>query len=159
MRDPITAWREYRRCEHWMANIAMAVVALVYTTFALRYTMPALLAVLPAESWAAEAVTRAITMSAGHFWLTAAIAAAGGVTSFLRDVKHDTASLRIINAMGHLVAAQFAGLLVYLMAVDLQWSEPWALVACGVAGWSGNHFIEKLSAVVLSRSGVDVSRK
>lgn len=159
MRNPVTAWREYQRCEHWLANIVVAIVAAVYTTFAVRYTLPALLAVLPTESWATEAVVRVITMGAGHFWLTAGIAAAGGVTSFLRDVKHDPANLRIINAMGHMVAAQFAGLLVYLIAVDLSWSEPLALATCGIAGWGGNHVIQKISDMVLSRSGVDLSRK
>ncbi|MFA5567463.1 MAG: phage holin family protein [Trueperaceae bacterium] len=151
-------WRDYPKCEHWMASVIIAIVACVYAIIATRYTLPLLLAVLPVDSWATQSVVVIVTMSTGHFAATAGIAMAGGITSFLRDVKSNPANRKLINALGHMMSAQFAGMLVYLLAIEYSWSQPLALFACGIAGWGGNHAIQKLSDMAFRKIGIDTEK-
>lgn len=158
MPTPIQYWRDYPKCEHWLANVVIAAIACVYALLATRYTLPLVLTVLPAESRAAQSVETVVTMGAGHFAMTAMVAMVGGITSFLRDVKTNPANRKLINALGHMMSAQFAGMLVYLLAIEYSWSQPLALFACGIAGWGGNHAIQKLSDMAFRKIGIDTEK-
>lgn len=159
MRDPLTVWREYQRCTYWRANIVFAVVAAVVSTAGMRYSAGLWLLIVPMDTFAAAALKGVVTMSEWHFGLTASIAAVGGATSFLHEARADPTNLRIINAIGHMFSAQFAGLLVYFLALEWNWSVPYALAACGLAGWSGNKTIMALNDKMLGRIGINMERR
>lgn len=105
MVNPARWWREFRECAYWKVNLATAVLAAVTTAVSIRWSAPAMLMIVPADSWAAEILMSAIMMSEWHFASTAGVAALGGVTSFLHEVKADPTNLRFINAVGHMFAA------------------------------------------------------
>lgn len=132
-------------CDHWRANAVFAAVAFVLSTTLIRTLAGIYFTLAPHDSYAAAVSCAVIQMSGPHFLLVGAIAALGGVTSFLHEVRHDPTKLRIINALGHLFAAQLAGLLMYLGALEMEWSVYWALFLCGLAGWGGNAAIQKMS--------------
>lgn len=154
MRGPMQMWREYRQCTYWRANLIVAALAAVASAAMLRWSAVIWLVMLPTDSWAAQMLAGVVTMSTSHFALTAAVAAIGGATSFLYEVRSDPTNLRIINALGHMFSAQFAGLLVYLLALEWSWSTPYALASCGLAGWGGNRSIQMLNERLLGRLGV-----
>lgn len=93
------------------------------------------------------------------FWGTVGIAAIGGFTSFLHEVKVDPTKLRALNGVGHMSAAHFAGLLMYFLALEFGFSAPWAYFACGLAGWGGNKTIQMLNDKFFQRVGVDMERR
>lgn len=166
MRTPIRAWREYTRCKYWKANILFAGAAFIFTAITMRLLIGTLAAIIPLDSiageegFAASMLLTAIEMNLWHFGFACLIAAAGGFVSFLHEAKADpAANLKILNAAGHMSAAQFAGLLMYLLSVEFAWSPPWAYTLCGLAGWSGNKGIQMLNDKVLSRIGVDLESK
>ena len=90
-------------------------------------------------------------MDSLQFWSTMGIAGLGGMVSFLHDAQQDNSNLNFLTAFGHMAAAQFAGLITFFIMVDWEVSFYWSLAASGLAGWSGNRFIERLSELVLGR--------
>lgn len=154
MRTPIQVIRDFHACEHWKAHILMAVGAVAFVTYSVRWWLFVFAQILPPDAWGAEKVRIAVAMSGWHFTLTALAAALGGVTSFFHEVKIDPTKLRIPNALGHMFAAQSAGLAAYLWAIESAWSEPLAIFASLICGWSGNKFFQVVSDLFLSRIGV-----
>lgn len=148
-------WQEYRECPRWRANLVVAALSTIAAAFLIRWWFWIIALLIPSDSWAADTVHAVARMGAMQFWLTAAIAGVGGAVSFLHDVRVDASNLRALTALGHMLAAQFAGLLTFLLAIEWQMPEYLALALCGVAGWGGNHYIEKLSAALFSRAGID----
>lgn len=141
----------WRRCVHWKANLLLTITSAIAAAYALRWLLGVYAVVLPWDSWAGELAMQAVAMSKAAFGYTVGIAAMGGVTSLLHELRADATKLSFINALGHMFAAQFAGLLMYLLAVEWGMSETLALVACGLAGWGGNKSITMLNDRVLQR--------
>lgn len=159
MRDPLTVWREYQKCKYWRENMLMACLAAASSAVMIRYVAPLWAVVLPAESLAAESMQALGDMGPLKFGWTVAVAGVGGFTSFLHEVKVDPTKLRLLNGIGHMTAAHFAGLLMYFLALEFGFSTPWAYFACGIAGWGGNKTVQTLNDKFFQRVGVDMERK
>lgn len=141
----------WKRCDHWKANLVLAFTSALAAAYALRWLLGVYAAALPWGSWAGEMAFQAVSMSKVAFGYTVGIAAMGGVTSLLHELRNDATKLSFINAVGHMFAAQFAGLLMYLLAVEWGLSQTLALVACGIAGWGGNRSITAINDRVIAR--------
>lgn len=148
-------WWYRHTCEHWQINLAMSFVAAFISAFALRWSIGFWFAFLPTDTWASELLITAIGMSARDFWLTMAVSAFGGVASFMHEVRGDSSNLKIINAIGHMFSAQFAGLMMYLLAVEWGISSAYGIAMCGIAGWGGNKTIQLLSDKLLAKVGIE----
>lgn len=159
MRTPMQAWREYKKCDLWWENLLVAFVAAVSSAAMIRYVAPLWAAVLPAESLAAESMRSLGDMGPLKFGWTVAVAGVGGFTSFLHEVKTDPTKLRLLNGIGHMTAAHFAGLLMYFLALEFGFSAPWAYFACGIAGWGGNKTVQTLNDKMLGKIGGDLERR
>lgn len=155
MRTPIQVIRDFHACVYWKANLVFALFAAALTMVGIRLTAWAFLMIIPTDSWATEILTSVTLMSKWHFAWTVGVAALGGITSFLHEVRVDPTNLRIINAIGHMFASQTAGLAMYLVALEWNWSMPMALLGCVLAGWGGNKTIQKLNDMILAKLGVD----
>lgn len=114
-------------------------------------------AVRPEPAWAAEIVQKAAELSAWDFWLACATGTGGGLVSLFRELKDDWSKFRFLWAIGHMVTAQFASLLTYLLAVHEEFPLTLALVASGIFGWLGNAGLEKLSKVITRAFGLNTS--
>lgn len=152
-------WWHRNTCEYWKANVLMSVVAAVISGYAIRWSVGFWAMFLPHDSWAGELVVSAITMSGRDFALTMGVSAFGGIASFMHEVRGDPTNLRIINAIGHMFSAQFAGLLMYLLAIEWGLSSAYGIALCGVAGWGGNKTMTLLSEKLLARVGIDTQSR
>jgi len=152
-------WWHRNTCEHWKANVAMSFVAAIISGYAIRWSVGFWAMFLPHDSWAGELVIGAISMSGRAFALTMAVSALGGVASFMHEVRGDPTNLRIINALGHMFSAQFAGLIMFLLTVEWGMSTPYGLALCGVAGWGGNKTMTVLSDRLLAKAGIDTQSR
>lgn len=141
----------WKRCDHWRANLVLVVLSALATAFAMRWLVGVYAWFLPWDSFAGELAMQAVQMSKTAFLYTVGIAAMGGVTSLLHELRNDATKLSFINAVGHMFAAQFAGLLMYLLAVEWGFSQTLALVVCGLAGWGGNRTITMINDRVILR--------
>lgn len=141
----------WKRCEHWKANLILTCLSALASAAALRWLLGVYAMALPWDSWAGDLAMQAVAMSRSAFAYTVGIAAMGGVTSLLHELRNDATKLSFTNAIGHMFAAQFAGLLMYLLSVEWGLSETLALVACGMAGWGGNKFISMVNDRVIQR--------
>lgn len=152
-------WRHRNTCEYWKVNVLMSAVAAVISGYAIRWSVGFWAMFLPHDSWASELVVSAITMSGRDFALTMAVSAFGGVASFMHEVRGDPTNLRIINAIGHMFSAQFAGLMMYLLSIEWGLSSAYGIAMCGVAGWGGNKTMTLLSDKLLARVGIGTNSK
>lgn len=145
-------WRDtIRQCEHRTAKIVLAVTTALFSAAALRVLMPFMLALLPDDGKAGELAHQAINMSSLHFAFAAAVATFGGAASLFHELRTDMSKFTIMNAIGHMVVAQFAGLLIYLLGVTYEYPVPLAMVGCGIAGWGGGKVITLLSDRIMPR--------
>lgn len=140
-----------RRCEHWRANVLLIITSGMATAVSLRIMVAIYAGILPAESRAGGLVIQAWLMSEKMFYATLAIAALGGATSMLHEIKQAPEKWSLLNGIGHMFAAQFAGLLTYLIGIEYQLAPALALVACGLAGWGGNRTIQLINDRVINR--------
>lgn len=154
-----TAARRRFWCEHWLANVVLVSVTAVATSIALRILVGIYAVMLPQESFAQSIAETAAMLPQHIFYGSAAIAALGGAVSLLHELRTTQMSWSILNAVGHMFAAQFAGLLVYLLGMEWGFSWPFALVACGVAGWGGNRSITLVNDRVINRIFPDSAGK
>lgn len=150
--------RRHVWCEHWRANFALVIVTSVCTAWAMRFLIAVYAVIMPENSYAAALAQAALDMSRSSFYLTAAIATLGGATSLLHELRQSPQSFSILMAVGHMFAAQFAGLLVFLLGVEWGFSTPFALASCGVAGWGGNKTITLINDRIINKVFPDGSR-
>lgn len=141
-----------RSCRHAPQKVVLAAISAVASAYVLRWFAGVLALVLPYDTMAQEYAQRAVHLVGADFWLAAGLAAVGGASSLFHELREDMRRFSLINALGHMVAAQFAGVLAYLIAVDYHWSMPLALVASGIAGWGGNKTIAAVSDAVTKRA-------
>jgi len=131
--------RLFPRCS--AITLLVAVVGAICSGIALRWLLAVLAFTLPSETFAQELAMQAAYLPAHSFWSAAGLAGLGGLASFSHEVRSDRSNLAFFNAFGHMVSAQFAGLLIYLLTVEWNWSWPITLAASGAAGWGGNKTI------------------
>lgn len=143
-----------RNCEHRTQKMWLAAVSAILSAAALRILASIGAALLPHDAWAAELAHEVIRLSGLHYWLAMGFAAVGGTASLFHELRQSIRQFSLTNAVGHMFISQFAGLLAYVGAVGAEWSIPWSLGACGLAGWSGAAAITKASDVLSRRFGV-----
>lgn len=143
-------------CEHWRANVVLVMLTAVGTSMSLRVLAGIYAVLLPEDSYAQVLAQTAAMLPQHVFYGSAAIATLGGAVSLLHELRTNAQTWNILNAVGHMFAAQFAGLLVYLLGIEWGFSWPFALAACGVAGWGGNRTIQLVNDRVINRIFPDV---
>ena len=129
------------------AKIALSALIAVCGSVMLRVMLVLFATVQPAPVWATEVAQRVVDLSIRDFWLACATGSAGGAVSLFRELRDDWSKFRVLWALGHMVTAQFAALMTYLLAVTWELPVTLALVASGLFGWLGNAGLEKLSGI------------
>lgn len=145
---------QFRTCEHRGEKVALAIVSAILSAGALRVLASLGMALLPAESRAADLARQVMQLSGLHFSLATALAAVGGAASLFHELRDDLTRFTVPNALGHMVIAQFAGLLVFLLVVNYGQLVPLSLAACGLAGWGGGKVITLINDAVWRRLGI-----
>lgn len=143
--------RRHIWCEHWRANIVLVLMTAIGTSMSLRVLAGIYAVMLPEDSYAQVLAQTAALLPQHVFYGSAAIATLGGAVSLLHELRTNAQTWNILSAVGHMFAAQFAGLLVYLLGIEWGFSWPFALTACGVAGWGGNRTIQLVNDRVINR--------
>lgn len=144
-----------RECEHRREKLALALLSAVCSAAMLRTLATIIAAIAPRESFAAITATQIVELSTLHFSLTAGLAAFGGAASLFHELRIDIARFSVASACGHMVIAQFAGMLTYLLATYYTSPITIALVLCGLAGWGGGAAITRLNVAVVKRLGIE----
>jgi len=142
---------EFRACGHAKSKIALAVVSAICSGLVLRWLAGTAAMLLPYDSWAAALAMQVAYLPAQSFWTAAGVAALGGAASLFHELRTDMTRFSFLNAFGHMTSAQFAGLLVYLLATNWEWSWPLTLAASGIAGWGGNKTIAAVNDAMVRR--------
>lgn len=138
-------------CSRDRATLVLAVISAICAGLALRQLAIAAALLLPYDSWASEIAHQAAYLPRESYWAAAGIAALGGVASLFHELRTDPTRFSILNAFGHMTSAQFAGLTLYLLAVNWEWSWPLTLAASGIAGWGGNKLVSALNDALIKR--------
>lgn len=139
-------------CALWKQNLVLLVSSLVATILGLRMVATVGLYIVPLDSWAGERILQAYLTPWSYFLATAGMASMGGVVSLLHKLRGDKREhLDFLAACGHMSASQFAGLLGYFTAMEMNWSSWIGLTMCGLFGWGGNKVISKLNDMYLAR--------
>lgn len=138
--------RRFLDCPMWQAKIALAVMSATAAAGMLRILTIITATTFPLDGMAAEVVQRIVALSAIDFAFACATGSMGGAVSLFRERRRDWSKFRLMEAIGHMVTAQFSALLTYLLAVNYQFPFTLALFAAGIMGWLGNAGIERLSA-------------
>ena len=149
--EPLTGEALRRACPHWKANVGLIISSAITTAVGIRVLIGVYVGIIPADSWAGALMLNAWLMSDGIFYSTIAIAALGGATSMLHEIKQSPEKWSLLNGLGHMFAAQFAGLLAYLLGIEYTLPPELALVACGIAGWGGNRTIQLINDRIINR--------
>lgn len=150
------------------AKIALSALIAVCGSVMLRVMLVLFATVQPAPVWAIVDLYRGTIGEACHsaagglvvdlsipdFWLACATGSAGGAVSLFRELRDDWSKFRVLWALGHMVTAQFAALMTYLLAVTWELPVTLALVASGLFGWLGNAGLEKLSGIATRALGI-----
>lgn len=136
------------------AKIALSALIAVCGSVMLRVMLVLFATVQPAPVWATEVAQRVVDLSIRDFWLACATGSAGGAVSLFRELRDDWSKFRVLWALGHMVTAQFAALMTYLLAVTWELPVTLALVASGLFGWLGNAGLEKLSGIATRALGI-----
>jgi hypothetical protein len=151
---------EFRRCGHGTAKLVLAGLSALVSAICLRWGAFVVAAVMPAESWAARLAERAMDLALLDFAIACVAAAVGGVASLFHELRADLTRFSFINAFGHMVLAQFAGMLVFLVSVQYGWQYPIAVFSCAVSGWGGNRTVIALNDAFMRRVGmIDMSER
>ena len=142
---------QWKSCDHWKANLVLVVCSALSMALALRQIAWVAVFAFPGDSIASTLAYTAVTMTWQHFAMACGIAAWGGGARFLHDLRESESAFSIVNAVGHVVISQFAGVLTYLFALYLTLPWPLGLMACGLAGWGGSKAIVRLDRAVNKR--------
>lgn len=138
--------RTFLDCPMWQAKIALAVMSAAAAAGMLHILTAITAATFPLDGLATEVCAqRIVALSAIDFAFACATGSMGGAVSLFRELRRDWSKFRLMEAIGHMVTAQFAALLTYLLAVNYQFPFTLALFAAGIMGWLGNAGIERLS--------------
>lgn len=142
---------DFRGCGHARSKLVLAAISSIASAIALRQLAAAAALLLPYDSWAQELAHVTAHLPPADFWSAAGVSALGGASSFFHELRADVTRLSFLNAFGHMTSAQFAGLMTYLATVN--WGWPWelAMVAVGLAGWSGNKLVSALNDALIKR--------
>ena len=146
----------WRTCRHWKANLILVIATAIVVALSMRGLTFALLMVVPLDSRAGSFVLHSWLISDGLFYSSAGIAALGGATSLLKDLREKPQSFSIIGAFGHMAAAQFAGLITFLMTMYMSLPAWLALALCGMAGWRGNIALQRWDKRLQKRMSDDL---
>lgn len=109
------------------------------------------------ERLAASVANGAISLSALHFGLVCLMSSSGGFVSLVRELGNDWSRFSFLEAVGHMVTAQFAGVLIYLLAVTSEMNVAAALIGSGIFGWLGNAGLERIGAWATRAFGLQLS--
>lgn len=134
-------------------RLILSLITAICSGFVLRISAGTVATLLPAGSWANEIIVSIDHLPAPAYWLIALTSGLGGMVSFFHELRTDVTSLNFLNAFGHMTAAQFAGLMTYLLAVNWELSWPLTLAGAGLAGWGGNRTISALNDLFVSWLG------
>lgn len=147
--------KAFDECDHKVAKLVLAATSAACSAAMIRVLASIVVVIAPSDSWAAVGAASIVELSPLHFSLTAGIAAFGGAASLFHELRIDIARFSVASACGHMVIAQFAGMLVYLLATYYVAPITIALVLCGLAGWGGGAAITRLNAAVVKRLGIE----
>lgn len=139
------------------AKIGLSLLVGLLGSMMLRVIVVVITTVRPEPAWAVEVVQKVAELSAWDFWLACATGTGGGLVSLFRELRDDWSKFRFLWAIGHMVTAQFASLLTYLLAVHQELPLTLALVSSGIFGWLGNAGLEKLSEFIMRAFGLNTS--
>lgn len=154
-RQWVLAWREQlRQCEYRREKVALAVIGAILSAGLLRAAATLGALMLPSDTWASDLAHQVMSLSGMHFWLAAAVATFGGAASLFHELRVDMTRFTLPNALGHMIIAQFAGLMLYLLTVSYEQPVPLALATCGGAGWGGGKLITMVSDAIMRRLGI-----
>lgn len=142
---------EFRACGHAKSKIVLAVVSAICSGLVLRWLAGAAAVLLPYDSWASAIAMQVAYLPAQSFWSAAGVAALGGAASLFHELRTDMTRFSFLNAFGHMTSAQFAGLMVYLLATNWEFSWPLTLASSGIAGWGGNKTVSSLNDALVRR--------
>ncbi len=159
MRRLSEALSAVRQCAYLPWKIGLAIVSAIVSAGMLRGVCSIAYALLPVESWGAEVVQMVLELTAFHFGLAMAVASLGGAVSLFRELRVNMQGFTLTNALGHMITAQFAGLIAYFIAIEWTWSITMGLAFCAGAGWGGNEFITRINDHFLRRAGVEFDRR
>lgn len=148
-----------RQCAYLPWKLGLSVVSAILSAVMLRGVCFAAYALLPTESWASEIVRIVMGLTIWHFLGAMGVASLGGAVSLFRELRLNMQGFTLTNALGHMITAQFAGLIVYLGAVEWTWSVTLGLIGCALAGWGGNETITKINGYFLARAGMEIERR
>lgn len=109
------------------------------------------------ERLAASVANGAISLSALHFGLVCLMSSSGGFVSLVRELGNDWSRFKFLEAVGHMVTSQFAGVLIYLLAVTSEMNVAAALIGSGIFGWLGNAGLERIGAWATRAFGLQLS--
>lgn len=138
-------------CVHWRANAVLILCTAISTSVAMRVLAGIYAVLLPQDTYAQTLAATASMLPQHVFYGSAAIATLGGTVSLLHELRARPNNWNILYAIGHLFAAQFAGIIMYLLSVEWGFSVPFGLVSCGLAGWGGNRTISLLNDRIVNR--------
>lgn len=143
-----------QQCERRREKVLLAIIGALLSASMLRAAAALGALMLPADTWASDLAHQVMSLSGMHFWLAACVATFGGAASLFHELRLDMTRFTLPNALGHMIIAQFAGLLLYLLTVSYEQPVPLALAACGSAGWGGGKLITLASDAIMRRLGI-----
>lgn len=138
-----------RQC--WGRSVAVVCLGWAFSAYAMRWFFGVYAAMLPQDSFAADVLWQAWRSPGWTFAAASLIASFGAIVSLFRDMRADPGSVSLVNAVGHLIAGQFAGLITYFGCLEYELSWNLSMMICGVAGWGGNRTIEYINDRVINR--------
>ncbi len=140
-----------RRCEHRTAKVLLAVVTALLSGAIVRAACWAMATFGTGPAWAVQGAERVMEMTGADFWMAVGLASWGGGANLFHELRADIQKFSLINATGHMVIAQFAGVTGFLVAIYL--SMPWSagMLVCGMFGYGGNKTLMALNDRMLRR--------
>lgn len=145
-------------------SLATGLIAFAVSNLALRTFFAALTLAFTDPLYATETFSEKMADPFGwgtHTFAAASVfGAVGGAVSYIRDQNAKewaTGNLRTFT--GHMVIAQFAAVMAYLLANLAGWDGYWLIVATGVAGYLGDKALDRIEPLFEALVNVLVSKK
>lgn len=125
--------------------IVTGVLAFLVSNFAIR-TFLAVFSMAAADEALAfgAAWTDPLQYGPVQFFVSSALGGLGGAVSYVRDQNAkawETASVRTFT--GHMIVAQFAAVIAFLLAVYAGFDNLLVLASTGLAGYLGDRFLDR----------------
>lgn len=129
--------------------IITGAVAFVISNLAVRTFIAVVMMAVSGEAKAfSEVWADPLEYGAARFFIASAFGALGGAVSYVRDQNRrewETASIRTF--VGHMIVAQFAAVLAFLIAVWAEYDNVAVLILTGFAGFLGDRFLDRADPV------------